>query len=82
MLGLGSEASTHLLDFHSFVHMEIYGPEQLFSFPELLFSELSMHYCIKCSLYERLYLLPPNPAPPPSEYNRFLVYLLTDATHG
>ena len=43
------------------------------SFPKLLFSELSMHYSLNCSLYVRLHLLPP----PPAEYNHFLVYLLT-----
>lgn len=54
-----------------FCSLETYGPGQLLSFPKLLFSELSMHQSLNCSLYARLHLLPPNPAPPPSKYNHF-----------
>ena len=42
------------------------------SFPKLLFSELSMHYSLNCSLSVRLHLL----SPPPAEYNHFLAPLL------
>lgn len=78
MLGSGAEASTYLLDFGC---LATSGPGQLLSFPKLLFSELSMHYFFNCSLYERLYMLPPNPVPPP-EHNHFLIHLLTDTTRN